>query len=130
MVNTGHLLAGEPCLPYTLKQFCIENGEVVEKKLVVDGRKIPLTELCKKLLKAHEKFMRLDSINHLCQLSREDLCSCLQAIGELLVDNHISFDDLCQLAAKHQRARALCAWHDHATILGRGFIMITIHVKV
>ena len=58
------------------------------------------------------------------------VCSCnlrLQAIGEL-VDNHSSFNDLCQLAAKHQRARTLCAWHDHATILGRGFIMITIHV--
>jgi len=66
-------------------------------------------------------------IDQLRQLSREDLYSLLQTIGEL-IDNHSSFDDLCQLAAKRQRTCTLCAWHDHATILGNGFIMITIHV--
>jgi len=83
MVNTGHLLAGEPCSPYRLKQFFVENDAVVEKKLVVYGKKIPSTELRKRLLKEHEKYMRLDSTDQLLQLSRKDLYSRLQAIEEL-----------------------------------------------
>ena len=29
---------------------------------------------------------------------------------------------------QYQRTRTLTIWHDHATVLGRGYILITIHV--
>ena len=35
-------------------------------------------------------------------------------------------DQLCHVLAKHQRQRSLVIWHDHATVLNSGFIMVTV----
>ena len=39
-----------------------------------------------------------------------------------------SIEELRELLDQSQKSRSLCMWHDHATILKRGLIMITIHV--
>ena len=43
------------------------------------------------------------------------------------VEKDITIDDLRQLLCSLQRKRLLVLWHDHATILGHGYIMVTIH---
>ena len=39
-----------------------------------------------------------------------------------------SVEELRELLCQAQKSRHLCMWHDHATILKMGFIMVTVHV--
>ena len=39
-----------------------------------------------------------------------------------------SVEELRKLLCQAQKSRSLCMWHDHATILKMGFIMVTVHV--
>ena len=39
-----------------------------------------------------------------------------------------SEDELCERFKMLQRTRTLALWHDHATPLGLGIVMITVHV--
>ena len=53
-----------------------------------------------------------------------------RAIAEYQPNIHnsaFSTHELRDMICKHQRTRTLAMWHDHATLLGRGYILITIH---
>ena len=39
-----------------------------------------------------------------------------------------SVEELRDLLRQAQTSRFLCMWHDHATILKMGFIMVTVHI--
>ena len=58
-VNSGRYLTGIPIVPPEfVKMIITDNGDVKEDKFVVCGRKIPVTEIRRKLLKREERFMR------------------------------------------------------------------------
>ena len=38
-----------------------------------------------------------------------------------------TIDELREMLRTLQRTRLLVFWHDHATILGHGYIMVTVH---
>ena len=126
---TGRKLSvGEPCSPYTLRQMTFDKGKLVESFTTVYGRKLPLAELRSKLLKAHERFMRLQTDQDIHAIPQSDLLSQLSSLSLPISDSIPIAQLLYHLLAKFQRNRTLCMWHDHATILGRGFLMITVHV--
>ena len=61
LVDDGELSLGIPCAPLTLTHFNTKNGHLEKNEVVVMGRKFPLSELRKTLLKAQEKYMRLNT---------------------------------------------------------------------
>lgn len=42
--------------------------------------------------------------------------------------NNMSQEEMCTILSQAEHTRSLCMWHDHATILKMGFILITVHV--
>lgn len=59
LLDTGELYLGEPCCPFPLVKSRVVDGSVQKTTSVVYGRKIPLVEVRKNLLKKQEKFMHL-----------------------------------------------------------------------
>ena len=45
---------------------------------------------------------------------------------EIKGDDNLSLSDLQMLLAKSQWTRTLAIWHDHATILGTGYVLVTV----
>ena len=67
--------------------------------------------------------MRLTPESIVSTMTREQLTRQLD-----LHDETKSVQELRDLLVMSERSRSLCMWHDHATILKTGYIMITVHV--
>ena len=64
---------GEVCTPYTLIKSSVIDGEIVNVTKEVCGRKISLDDIRKKLLKKHEKFMRLQTDEEIESLDLQEV---------------------------------------------------------
>ena len=64
--------------------------------------------------------------NEISKLTEDEIKEQLQN-KNVQVSSNISPVDLRKQLAQSQRTRSLVVWHDHATILGTCFIMITIN---
>ena len=73
LVASGQLSIGEPCSPYTLIKHVSNNEDIVTKQIEIYGRKVPLLELCQKMLNKQQKYMRLMMDDDLQNLSREEI---------------------------------------------------------
>lgn len=52
LIASGELSIGEPCTPYTMTKTVVnKEGNIAVKKVEICGRKIPILELRKTLLK-------------------------------------------------------------------------------
>ena len=127
MIQSGKLTIGETCAPYKLTRFIVKNGVVESMEVTVFGRKIPLAELRLRLLRKQKQYMRLFTGTELQALSQPALHQAL-ACFDATDHSEASDDDLRQSLAHYQRHRHLLFWHDHATILGAGFLMITVNI--
>ena len=67
--------------------------------------------------------MCLKTDEEIDSLSIEEVKVTLQSLGEIthVMSNHHA------LLKKLQRSRTLVLWHDHSTILGSGYLLMTIH---
>ncbi len=126
MISAGRFTLGEECAPYALKKFIPNNGQIIVKDVLIYGRKVPLEDIRNRLLKKQERYMRLDSNEAFDAMSHTQLLESLQAYCTT-VNESFSDSELQMLLRGYQRGRSLALWHDHATILGSGFILITVH---
>ena len=126
MIASGELSLGEPCTPYTLTKHVTSEGIVSPLQVQVYGRKFSLLSLRNKLLKAHERYMRLPTDSDLANLTQTELLETCTRFDIGVED--MQTDQLRHVLAKHQRQRSLVIWHDHATVLNSGFIMVTVHI--
>ena len=124
MVVSGEILVGQACCPYNITQFIVKDGNVSKETKVVQGRKIPFHELRLKLLQSHEQFMHLYPDEKIQIMEKNEL---QQHLSKCLCIESASVEEMRELLTAMQRTRTLSLWHDHATILGRGYILITIH---
>lgn len=126
MIEADRFTLGEQCAPYQLTRYVPENGKLIPHQVTIYGRKVPLLEIRKRLLVKQEKYMRLLTDAVLFSMSGiqllDELCRFGWSSEELITHN-----DMCATLAKYQRHRSLTLWHDHATILGSGFILLTVH---
>ena len=125
MVETKELSLGVPCAPFTLNHYVITNGQLERKKVVVTGHKFPLRELSKKLLTSHEKYMRLNTDEEINMTSTDELKAMTTLLHE---DSSGSASELRDGLRMLQRTRTVAFWHDYATLLGLGAVMITMHI--
>ena len=125
MIELGELTLGEPCYPQTLCKYTIKGGELQYSETIVYGRKIPLIEVERKLLKKHECLTHSDE---------EIACFTKSHLLELYKQHHIqllsnlSEETLQSTLKQYDRTRSIALWHDHSTILGRGYILLTVKV--
>ena len=127
MIKSGEFMLGEQCNPNTIEKVTIKNGQIKKDISTVYGRKIPLIDLRRKLLEKHEPYMHLHSDTEIASMSRTDL-------KQTLRDHNIEFcdmntdEDLRELLSQAERTRTLGIWHDHSTLLGHGYILVTVKV--
>ena len=126
LIETGQLRLGEPCAPYTLIKSSVVEGVVERTNSIVYGRKIPLTEIRNKLNRKHEKFMHLLGDDEIDVMTVSELRSHISRVEEV---TPIASSDILKSRLKSlQRTRHLALWHDHSSILGAGYLLMTVHV--
>ncbi len=123
MVSSGRFTLGEECAPYTITKYRMVDGIMTPHEHQVQGRKVPLSELRQRLLRKQLKYMRLTPESTIATMSRQELTKRLNVQGD-----GKSEEELRELLRLAQRSRSLCMWHDHATILKMGFVMVTVHI--
>jgi hypothetical protein len=125
MVKSGRFTLGEECAPYKVVKYVPINGKLTPpQETIVMARKIPLIEIRKRLLEKQRKYMRLTPSSDINALTDTKLIECLHKFGCSTTQTH---EQLCIALASYERTRSLALWHDHATILKMGFIMIAVH---
>ena len=82
-----------------------------------------LTEIRQRLLHRQLKYMRLTPEASIATMTRPELTKRLN----VKCDGK-SEEELRELLRQGQKSRSLCMWHDHATILKMGFVMVTVHI--
>ena len=103
------------------------DGNIIEKRVQIYGRKIPLLEIRERLMKQHQRYMRLTTDEDLEALTRPDLI--LMATNcHLHLPPDVSDVQLRDQLALAQRTRTLALWHDHSTILQTGYILFAVWV--
>ena len=127
LVASGEILLGQPCAPYTLTRCFIKDGKLEQEDVEVYGRKIPLLSLRQKLLISQEKFMRLETNEQLQQKSRHEIITQLDKLCEHF-DPTLPTEDLRESLKHLQHKRHLLLWHDHATLVGYGYLLLTVSV--
>ena len=110
-----------------MKLVISKDGNVEEKEIQIHGQKIPLLELRERLMKEHEKYMRLMKDAELEALTRPDLIQMANKC-HLHFPSNASDDDLRNRLTRAQRTRTFALWHDHSTILQTGYILFAVWV--
>ena len=127
MIESGELSLGEPCNPHTLTRYTIKEGALHKEESVVYGRKISLQSLREKLLHKHEPYVHLHTDEDISHMNKADLLQIFEA-RKLRLPEAISEEALKAELMKHERTRTIGLWHDHSTILGQGYILVTAKV--
>ena len=125
MMGSGELLLGVTCTPYTTTRYVTEEGKVKTQSNKVEGRKLPPQELRAKLLSRQEKNMHLYTDAKTDSMKAEELKETVKIHN--LTHHDTDIEQLKKVLRTTQRTRYLIFWHDHATMLGRGYIMMTVH---
>ena len=123
MISSGRFTLGDECAPYTITKYKMVNGVMTPHELQIQGRKVPLIELRQKLLSKQLKYMRLTPQSTIDTMTMPELTNMLN-----MKHDGKSVEELRELLSKAQKSRSLCMWHDHATMLKMGFVMVTVHV--
>lgn len=102
---------------------------VVETQVITAyGRKVPLLEIRRQMLTHHEKYMHLLSDADIKQLSEDDNIIKVQLTKcGVSIEASMNLESLQDALSQIQRTRHLVIWHDHATVLGSGYILVTVH---
>ena len=127
MIKSGRFNLGVECAPHKVTRYVQVNSTLSPQETIIYGRKVPLQQIRQDLLNKHLKYMRLTPTSTVTGMTTAELTDKLKRLDYLTL-NGASHDALCQHLIKSERSRFLCMWHDHATILKTGFIMITVHV--
>ena len=69
-------------VPQSFERVFLRDNAVIVDEVVVHGRKIPMTEIRKKIFKDHNPYMRLTSDKDFEKLTREKLTDELHDLGE------------------------------------------------
>ncbi len=124
LIESGELTLGEPCHPQKLTRYTVKDGELQQSETTVYGRKIPLLEVRKRLLQKHESLMHLHSDQEIANLQKSELLD-IYRCHNIKLPTDLSEESLRANLKQCERTRTVGIWHDHSSILGRGYILLT-----
>ena len=116
-LSLGEMHLGEPCAPYVITRVRHGTEEIRE---TITGRKIPLLQIRKQALKDHFPYMRLCNKESLLAKERSELEVMFGCLGDSMSDN-----ELHQFVEKQLTLRHFALWHDHSTVCGCGYLLVT-----
>jgi len=107
-----------------ISKLAISNeGEVIQKKIDVNARKIPFKDIRKEALTRNKSFLKIKDDNYYSQLNREEIISELQKIHEEVSDD---VDEMRSSLKKYQCQRHWLLWHDHSTLANYGHMLFCV----
>ena len=112
-IKHGSHLIGNLIVPQSFERVILRDNKIIVDEVVVHGRKIPMTEIRKKMFKDHNPYMRLRSDKDFGKLTREELTDELHDLGEhesIFTEYYTAM--LKELRKKLERTRHLMFWHD------------------
>ena len=114
-------------VPQTFKKVTMtKEGTIKTDTFTVSGRKIPLLDIRKSMLKEHESMglMRLRSDSDYELMTEDEISSRLKQLGEDKGEGSASEgkDKLKEI----ERKRHLMVWSDNSTLLNHGHILLTV----
>ena len=82
---------GIPIIPQKFEKTSVRDNEIITEEIVIEGRKIPLRDIRIKMLKDHQKFVRI----HLEVETHKEKNEMLQFLRNIN-EYHPSFDKLTE----------------------------------
>ena len=98
--------------------------EDFEQAITISGRKCSLLEIRAEMVVQHQQYMHLYSDDQIQAMLSGEIKHLLHCHG-IHTDDKLMLSDPQNQLAKSQHTRTLVLWHDHATILGTGYIVVT-----
>lgn len=114
-------------VPQTFKKVTLtKEGTIKTETFTVSGRKIPLFDIRKSMLKEHESMglMRIRSDNEYESMTEDAISSRLEQLGEDKEEESAS--EKKEKLKKIERQRHLMVWSDNSTLLNHGHILLTV----
>ena len=87
----------------------------------IQDHKIPLLDICRQALEDHYQFMRLSHKDSIVAAGRARLEELIGRKG-----SDMSNSELCQHVEKLLSLHHFAVWHDHSTVCGCGYILVTL----
>ena len=96
-------------------------------EFTVEGRKHTMLELREKLLKKHEKYMRLNSDDYFDNLTQAEVQTKLSMLDESM-NSENNLNGMRKYLKKLERSRNIQVWHDASTIANHSHILFSLNV--
>ena len=120
-IENGTYNVGVPVVDTEISKLAINNeGEVVQRKINVQARKIPFEEIGREALTRNKGLLKVRDDGYYNKLTKEDLEKELKKIHEEINDN---IEEMRERLKKYQRQRHWLLWHDHSTIPNYGHML-------
>ena len=125
LIELGELSLGEPCYLHTLINCVVKDEELTQTIIIflpykVYGRKIALLDLRRNCLKGIKNY----TVSTKFPLTKSKLLN-IYAMRKIQLPVSLTEENLQTILKKYERARTIALWHDHSTILGRGYVLLT-----
>ncbi|XP_078384061.1 uncharacterized protein LOC144666512 [Oculina patagonica] len=127
-IESGEYILGEMIVPQTFKKVTLtKEGKIKTETFTVTGRKIPLLDIRKNMLKEHEAMglMRIRSDSDYDLMTEDEISSRLKQLGE--DEKEESASNRKEKLKEIERKRHLMVWSDNATLLNHGHILLTVN---
>ena len=125
---SGEYNIGQLIVPQMFQKTSIKDNTVVTEEFTVEGRKILLHDIRKKMLHYHQNYMRLHTDEEIESFDLITLIGMLKKKKDFSVEKSILLTklDLENLLQKYERTRYLMFWHDSSCISNHGHIMMMV----
>lgn len=128
-IASGDIDIGDEILPSQLNYFKVDKKtqDIVCSTATISSRKISLDKIRRKLLKKHEDLglVRQNTNDELMNMTHEQLVNLLSLARESVSDETPE-NTIRQKIHQLQSTRYLKVWHDHSTMAGHGYFLVTI----
>ena len=126
-VESGEYVLDEMIVPQTFKKVSLtKEGHLKTETFTVSGRKIPLSEIRKRMLKEHESLgiVRIWKDDFYDSITEDELSSRLVQLGEESGEGTPS--EMRDRLKGMERKRHLMVWGENSTLLNHGHLLLTV----
>ena len=107
-----------------ISKLAVSNeGQVIQKKIDVQARKIPLQDIRKDALLRNKNLLKIKDDSYYNHLTKDELTTELQKIHEEISDD---IDQMRNHLKTYQRQRHWLLWHDHSTLANYGHMLFCV----
>ena len=121
LIKNGTYNVGVPVVETEISKLAVSNeGQVIQKNIYVQARKIPFQDIRKESLIRNKNLIKMKDDSYYNQLTKEELTTQLQKLHKEVSDG---IDQMRYCLKKYQRQRHWLLWHDHSTLANYGHML-------